>query len=121
MKGAYPPEADLASLRRVVALHRDPPRGWVEVADEVRFDSGPGTLESVLTTFAQVEIDQGTVSLRGERGALRVCFDPQTVTPRLETIPDVDLAEGASNVRRVVLALSQLAREGTIRLRIEPV
>ena len=121
MKGAYPPEADLASLRRTVTLHRDAPRGWVEVADEVRFDSGPGTLESVLTTFAQVEIDKGTVSLHGERGALRVCFDPQTVIPRLETIPDVDLAEGVSSVRRVVLALSQPAREGTIRLRIEPV
>ena len=120
MKGAYPPEADLASLRRTVALHRDAPRGWVEVTDEVRFASGPGSLESVLTTFAQVEIGEGVVSLHGARGALRVLYDPAAVTPRVETVPDVDLAEGVSDVRRVILALSQPAREGAIRLRIEP-
>jgi hypothetical protein len=120
MKDAYPPEANLASLRRTVALHRDVPRGWVEVADEVRFASGPGSLESVLTTFAQVEIGEGAVTLRGERGALRVLYDPTTVTPRVETVPDVDLAEGVSDVRRVVLALSRPVREGAIGLRIEP-
>jgi hypothetical protein len=121
MKDAYPAEADLASLRRSVAMHRDGPRGWVELSDVVRFASGPGQLQSVLTTFGQVEISSSSVLLRGERGALRVEFDPAVVVPSVEVVADVDLAEGAADVRRVLLAFPQPVKEGTIRLRIDPV
>ena len=120
IKGAYPPEADLASLRRAVALHRDPPGGWVELVDEVRFAARPGTLESVLITFGQAEIGATAVMLYGERGALRVLYDPDVVTPRVEVVEDVDLAEGPVDVRRVIFALSRPAQTGVIRLRIEP-
>jgi len=120
MRGAYPEEADLASLRRTVALHRDGPRGWVELVDQVRFATRPGSMESVLTTFGQVEVASAWVLLRGERGALRVAFDADVVVPRVELVKDVDLAEGATDVRRVLFAFSKPAQEGTIRLRIEP-
>jgi hypothetical protein len=59
------------------------------------------------------------VLLRGVRGALRVFFDPETVEPRIETIEDVDLAEGPAVVRRVVFAFPEPAREGSVHLRIE--
>ncbi|GAB4515804.1 MAG: heparinase II/III family protein [Anaerolineae bacterium] len=121
LKGAYPPEADLASLRRTVALHRDPPAGWVELVDEVRFASGPGMLESVLTTFGQVDIGAEEATIRGERGALRVAFDPQAVHVRVETEKDVDLAEGPRDVQRIIFSFAEKRQEGTIRLRITPV
>ncbi len=121
MKDAYPAEADLASLRRTVALHRDSPRGWVELVDEVRFATKPGTLESVLTTFGQAEINATSVLLRGERGALRVMFDSEVVTPRVEVVENVDLAEGPADVRRVIFALARPVEECVIRLRIEPI
>ena len=42
--------------------------------------------------------------LRGVRGILRIYFDPEVVEPRVETLEDVDLAEGPAVVRRVVFA-----------------
>ena len=120
LKDVYPPDADLASLRRTVALHRDAPRGWVELTDEVRFAEQPGSFESVLTTFGEVDIDDGAVLLSAGRGKLRVTFDPDVVVPRVEIEKDVDLSEGPADVRRVVFALSEPAQSGTVRLRIEP-
>ena len=121
LKGAYPPEADLATLKRTVALHRDAPRGWVEVVDTVGFATQPGQCESVITTFAPVEIGPSAVIIRGEKGALRVTFDPAIVTARVEVEKDVDLALGAADVNCVIFAFKQPVREGTIRLKIEPV
>ncbi len=120
MKAAYPPEADLASLKRTVALHREPPRGWVELVDEVEFANRPGALASVLTTFGVAEVGAGAVALKGQKGALRVTYDPKVVMPRVELVKDVDLAEGPANVNRVVFAFLQPMKTGVIRLRIEP-
>ena len=58
--------------------------------------------------------------MRDHRGALRVTFDAQAVTPRVELMEQIDLAEGPTDVRRVVFGLTALAAEGTIRLVIEP-
>jgi len=120
LRDAYPPEADLDSLRRTVVLRRDESGARVKLTDEVRFATGPGTFESVLTTFGEAEVFPDSVLLRGVRGALRVFFDPETVEPRIDTLEDVDLAEGPAVVRRVIFALSEPAREGSVLLHIEP-
>ena len=120
LAGAYPAAADLDSLRRTVTLHREAPRGWVEVIDRVRFRSGPGRFESVLTTFAEVELEGTAVVLRGERGAVRVRF-PEGVTPRYEVVEAVDMARGPQDVGRVILRVDEPAREATVRLQIEPI
>lgn len=121
LKDAYPTEAGLASLRRTVALHREAPSGWVSLDDAVRFATGPGTLESVLTTFGEVEIGAEAALIRGERGQLRVRYDPAVVVARREVVPEVDLANGRATVTRLVFALRTPAEEATIRLRLEPV
>jgi hypothetical protein len=120
LRDAYPPEADLDSLERTVVLHREPTGARVELKDEVRFATWPGTFESVLITFGEAVISPDSVQLRGVRGALRVFFDPVAVEPRIETLEDVDLAEGPAVVRRVVFALSEPTREGSVLLRIQP-
>lgn len=120
LKGAYPAAADLASLRRQVTLHREPAPGWVEVVDTVAFATQPGTCESVLTTFGAVELGPDAVVVRGERGAARIRFDPDVVTPRLDVAEAVDLAEGTADVRRVLFAFPEPVHGGTIRLAIEP-
>lgn len=119
VRDAYPPEADLDSLKRTVVVHRGPP-AWVELTDEVRFTSEPADFESALITFGEAEVSPTSVLLRGERGALRVYFDPESVVPRVEVVEGVDLAEGPADVRRVVFALQDRAQEGSVRLRIEP-
>ncbi|HID12096.1 MAG TPA: hypothetical protein EYP17_12505, partial [Candidatus Latescibacteria bacterium] len=121
LRAVYPPEADLASLRRTVALHRDPPRGWVELVDEVRFSSRPGDLESSLVTFGTAEVGKGAVLIRGKRGKLRVTFASEAVAVRVEVVRDVDLAEGPTDITRVAFSIKGPVREGTVRLRIEPV
>lgn len=120
LKDAYPPEAALASLTRTVTLHREAPRGWVELVDKVRFANRPGTCESRLTTFAAVEIGQDTVLLRGEKGALRIYFDGGVVSPRVEVVRGVDLAEGPADVNLVIFTMNRLAQDATVQLRIEP-
>jgi hypothetical protein len=120
LRAAYPPEADLDLLERTVVLRREPTGARVELKDEVRFATGPGTFESVLITFGEAVISPDSVQLSGVRGALRVFFDPEAVEPRIETLEDVDLAEGPAVVRRVVFALSEPTREGSVLLRIEP-
>jgi Heparinase II/III-like protein len=117
---AYPSAADLTSLRRSVTLQRDTSKGRIELVDQARFATAPGTLESVLITFGAVEIGPSTVRLQGDRGALAVRFDSTVVTPRLELVEKVDLAEGLTDVRRVVFGVSAPAREANIRLAIEP-
>jgi len=120
LAGAYPPAADLASLRRRVALHRRPAPGWVELVDAVRFGRGPGTFESVVTTLGEVAVEPEAVLLRGERGALRVRFEPAELEIRVDLVVEVDRAEGPTDVRRVVFALPRPVEEGQIRLRFDP-
>ncbi len=120
MKNVYPQEADLQSLERTIALHRDTPSGWVEVIDEVQFESQPGTLESALTTFGDVELHEGSVTLKGENASLNVSYDAQNLTARVEHIKDVDLAASERDVNRVVFAFKQPQQNGSIRLEIRP-
>ncbi|MBZ0298823.1 MAG: heparinase II/III-family protein [Anaerolineae bacterium] len=121
LKHAYPPAADLDSLVRSIALHREEPNGWVELVDEVTFASGPGTLASVLTTFGDAELGDGAVLLKGETGALHVAYDEQVVQPRIEQVEDVDLSLGPRDVRRVVFEFLKPQTQGTIRLSLVPV
>jgi len=119
LKDTYPEIADLQSLRRTVTLHREAPRGWVEIVDQVHFATTPGMLQSVLTTFAQVTVEDASVLLQGERGALRVHPSPG-VTVRYEEVENVDMAEGPVSVGRILFDLDSATQEGTIRLQIEP-
>lgn len=112
LKNAYPPEAGLLSLRRVAALHRTPPHGWVELVDGVLFDDAPRTLALTLVTRGGAALAPGVAVLDGQRSALRVEYDPEQVSARLE--PDAGLS-------RVVFAFREPRRSGAIRLKIEPV
>lgn len=121
LKAAYPDDADLASLQRTIALHREAPTGSVSLEDHVAFASKPGTFESVLTTFSPVHLADDHVMIRGERGSLRVAFGPGVVTTRVEAIADVDLAEGPTLVNRIIFALKAPAKEAVVRLHLVPV
>lgn len=120
MQHAYPPEADLASLTRTLALHRDQPAGWVELIDEVAFASQPGICESVLTTFGDVRIEQDKVVIQGERGSLVVQFDSSQVQARVDLVANVPLTDGLRDVRRLIFEWPQPQQAGTIRLAIMP-
>ncbi len=121
MKHAYPKAADLNTLVRTIQLHREGPKGWVELVDEVEFASGPGTFESVLTTFGSVELGDSAVLLKGDEGTLHVAYDDDVVRPRVELIEDVDLSTGPRDVRRVVFEWIKPQQQGAIHLSIVPV
>jgi Heparinase II/III-like protein len=118
LRDAYPKEADLASLRRSVTLDRRPPGGRVELVDEVTFASAPGTFESALVTFARVEIEPSRVRLHGESGQAIFDFDPQHTHLRVETLRQVDLMSGHTDLHRVLFSLGGTVRTGSIRLTI---
>ena len=110
----------LGSLVRSVALHREGPHGWVELEDTVGFASALGQCESVLTTFSGVEFTPGAVIIRGEKGALRVSYDPAVVTPRLEVEKDVDFGIGPADVNVILFSFNHKVQQGVVRLKIEP-
>jgi len=121
MRDAYPPEADLASLRRTVALHRDTPAGWVEVVDQVAFATQPGTLEAALFTFGTVALGEGEVLVHGTGGgAVRIAYDPTLVRARVEHLSDLDLSTGRAEAERIVFSLASPARTAAIRVMIVP-
>jgi len=120
LKGAYPAEARLQSLRRSITLHRETPQGWVELCDEVCFAGGPGQCQSVLTTFSAVTLEAGCVLIRGERAALIVRYDQSLLSARVEVERQVDLALGPADVNCLVFEFLQPVAAGTLRLVIEP-
>ncbi len=122
MRGAYPEDADLASLLRTVALHRDAPAGWVELVDTVAFARRPGTLDSVLFTLGSVTFGAGQVLVRGTGGGvLRVSYDSASVRAGVEHKKDIDLGTGLVDAERLVFSLATPAMKAVIRLKIEPV
>lgn len=121
LRRAYPEEADLASLRRTLTLHRDTPLGWIELIDEVHFASGPGKLESALITLAEVTLEEASVTLHGTSGTLKVMFDPAACLPRVDVIEGVALErEASADVRRIVFNTHEPQQTATVRLRLEP-
>lgn len=119
LSAAYPAEANIASLQRLLTLHREPPRGWVELVDRVRFRA-PTTFATQLVTLARVEVGAGVVRIAGERGRLRVEYAPTSVEVSVVEDRGVELDAGPVDVRRVRFALPGAATEGEIRLRIVP-
>jgi hypothetical protein len=121
LRDAYPPEANLESLKRTVTLHREGPHGWIELVDEVTFASNEATFESVLTTFGSVEIGPDAVRIEDSGTVLTVQYDPAVAVARTEVVKDVDLATGPHDVTRVIFALSSRAKSAVIRLILAPV
>jgi hypothetical protein len=121
LRGVYPAEAGLAALRRQLTLHREAPRGWVEVVDTVEFGKEPGSFESALTTFGEVELGDGALVIHGDRSAVRVTYDGDALDVRVDLYSDVDLAKAPRDVRRIVFSWKDPAQRGSIRLEIVPV
>ncbi len=121
MKDAYPAESGLASLRRQITLHRETPRGWVELVDSAAFADAPGSFESAITTFSHVDLGEGGVIIRGDRSEVRITYDETTVEARLDVFEDVDLALYPATVNRIVFSWIEPAMAGQIRLEIVPV
>ncbi|MCA9892966.1 MAG: hypothetical protein KC615_08275, partial [Anaerolineae bacterium] len=120
LKGAYPPEADLQSLVRTVTLHREAPDGWVELVDDFAYASGAHPFESVLTTFGDVRIEADSVHVQGEKGALQIKYDANTVAFRIQKVEKVDLAEGEKDVNLIVFSPIDEQQSGKVRLAFYP-
>lgn len=116
LKNAYLPEANLAALTRTVTLHRESP--WVELVDDVTFESEKGTFESVLITFGDVTIEPDIVCIQTDGAALHIHYDPAVVAARAEIMKDVDLAIGPRDIIRVIFALVVPAQTAQVRLRM---
>ncbi|HVX47147.1 MAG TPA: heparinase II/III family protein [Mycobacteriales bacterium] len=118
LSGAYGPEAQLEYLERSITVLRTAP-GSVQVVDRVRFGS-PQSFSSVLITFGDVQQDSGSVQITGERGSVRVRFDPAVVSCAVETWAAVDLTGGPRDVHRIAFSIPEPAKESTVALRIDP-
>lgn len=121
LKNAYPPEADLASLKRTIALHRDCADGRVELIDDVQFDKAPGTYESVLTTFGEVNIQNGVVNITGEKAGARITYDPKIIQARVDLREGIPLTSGVKDVSRIIFEFPEKQQSGLVKLEIHPI
>ena len=117
MKNAYPPEAGLATLERTAILDRDHHR--IELTDRFAFLDGARPFESVLITLFPVQIDDGLVTIQGDRNTLHVRFDTANVQASEEIVRDVDLDGFVADIHRIVLSPREPRAEGEIALVIE--
>ncbi len=113
----YPAAAGLESLQRRVTLHRDAPHGWVALQDQYRFAAGAAPFESVLITLATVTIGEDEVLIHGERGKVRVGFDPTLVNAQVEARA-VAYDHGTETVQRVLFTMHAPVQWGKIDLEI---
>jgi hypothetical protein len=116
MTRAYPKEAGHASLQRTAVLHRAD--HVVTLTDAFAFAAGPASFESVLISLAAIETGSDHVTIRGDRHALRIGFDPRIVRFALDMVPQVDLASGPADVHRLVFSPVEPVQQGEIRLTI---
>lgn len=116
---AYPPESEVEKLTRRLIMDRARP-GAVELVDSVSFAGGPGTLQTVLISVADVSLADGRVIITGTEAALAVSFDPRAVRVTVDVHPDVELAEGPQTVRRIVFSQAVPSVDADLHLRIEP-
>ncbi len=120
LRSAYAGELGLESLRRTISLWRIARHGRVVIEDELKA-AEPRILESPLITLGTVEaLRPGLLRVSGERGALRVRYDPQTVQVRIDLLPAVDLDGGPTDVRRIAFAWRIPKRRGRLKLEIMP-
>ncbi|WP_172294267.1 hypothetical protein [Pseudoruegeria sp. HB172150] len=118
--GAYPPEAGLAKLDRLIRLDRK--AGAVEVTDSYAFADAPGSFESVLISLLPFEIGNGAALIRGERGDLAVSVDePADARLELDEKPDFPLESETVTVRRLRIVIPESSEAGRVRVTIRPV
>jgi len=98
---AYPDECGLLSLDRTIRLNRDRTGGCVHLVDIAEFASS-GSIASVLITRSDVALVNGMVIIQGSSRALHCVYDNSAVNVRIETVDNVALADGPTQVRRIV-------------------
>jgi hypothetical protein len=118
---AFPPDSDLVRLRRSVRLLRVDPLGEVVLTDDAAFAERPGTLESILITRAEVTTGAGFIVLAGGHAAVRIEFESREVAFRHELAPAVDLADGKTDLTRLIFGWHRPRRTGEISLRLVPI
>ena len=92
LKGLYPEEAGVEALTRTLSLIRERDHGAVELTDHVRFSSKDRCdLLLPIYSFYPVEtVKSGVARIRGDRGALRIEYDPEIVEATSEVVPTED-------------------------------
>ena len=138
LAGAYPADLGLEALWRQVALRRAADdrdadgnsaddlgtdgRGWVHLSDVARFAGPAKPFETALITFADVVMDApGVLRLVGERGALKVLFDADSVAVDCQPHPAVRLRFGVRDVTRIAFRVRAAVPEPAVTLRIVPI
>ncbi len=122
---AYPPEAGLTRLERVVQLYRDGKDGWVELIDETEFKEKPSSYETALMTYGDVSLKgDNQVYIKGNKGALLVTYDPERFQVDIQEFDTKEAklrtASMYPTARRIAFQAKSLDQRINIHLEIRP-
>ncbi len=122
LRDFYPQAAGLDALQRTISLVREGAQGFVELTDEVTFSS-EDRCDFLLPiySFHTVEIVKpGLARIRGDRGSLRVEYDPEVVKASAEVVPtdDQELLKRSriGSISRLVFRFRKPAKQRALTL-----
>jgi hypothetical protein len=129
LKGAYPKEAKLESLRRRMSLHRSPDR--IDIDDQIHLDEKMGVYRCPLYTFGEVtQENEGELRIGfdtasptqpkvGEKAEIMVQYQPRGMAPAIEQV-DLKDRKFTKPVSRIVFDVPIQNGSGSLHLRISP-
>lgn len=117
LKGAYPDEAKLESLRRRMTLHQGN-GGWVEIDDRIKLQEQTGSCRCPLYTYGTaMQTGPGELRIAGERAAVMVRYQPEEMEPTIEQVDPKDKRFSAP-IYRIVFDIPIEVGSGHLNLRI---
>lgn len=115
LRGAYD-VAHLRSLQRELRLDSD---GTVFLRDNAEFDGQPGTLETALISWADVQLDGATARIHGQRHTLELTIEqPCDATFQLELLTDASRANAKPGVLRRITVTLPPSLNATVQIRM---
>ncbi len=118
LKGAYPDEAKLESLRRRMSLHRSADGGWIEIDDTIRLAEKTGACRCPLHTWGEItQESEGKLRIVGEKAAITIQYQPEEATPIIEQV-DLKDKKFSKPVNRIAFDVSIQNGSGHLHLRI---
>lgn len=115
---AYPEHSELTALHRTVRMHRgDDPH--VRVSDSFAF-AGHGVAESSFATFADVEVLEDHVVLRGEEASLTLQLPSDTSVRVVVESDEVALKSSTRVLRRITVRTTTPVAEATLTFTLRP-
>lgn len=118
LMNAYPTEAQLANLQRSFLWRSEAGSGHAELilTDTFTFEEEQNSLDEILISFHQPEVERGRILWRGTRGSVKLQYDCEMFEAHLEQISIQNHTDEQVTVYRTRLMAAKVGKQAVVRL-----